>query len=274
MEGREWWWWWWRWRGEPLSLGVVGVGLHVAMEVARLREPEIAHLAAVRLLSAVYPLVLGERGRVGKGLPAVVAPVGPLPGVRPKVGGHGGTLREPLLADGAAEWLLPAVRTEVCSEVRSLGERLPADLAVVRLLPAVSAHVGLEGGGSGVALPAHLAHVAARLAGRPLGFGGGGVVVVHLDAATRRGPVADGHGEREDVDGDRLNVVLVLREAHARPRHRVATDGLPRGVAGGHALPHGLHKLGAGLGRRGCPRHGVGEDGGRCGGAGARAARG
>ena len=87
--------------GESLSLGVVGVGLHVAMEVARLREPEIAHLAAVRLLSTVYPLVLGERGPVGKGLPAVVAPVGPLPRVGPNVGGHRETLREPLLAEGS-----------------------------------------------------------------------------------------------------------------------------------------------------------------------------
>ena len=164
--------------------------------------------------------------------------------------------------------------TEVCSEVPGLGERLPADLAVVRLLPAVSAHVDLEGGGKGVALPTHLAHVAAQLAGRPLGFGGGGVVVVHLDAAARRGPVADGHGEREDVAGDRLHVVLVLRKASARPRHHVATDGLPGSVAGGHALPHGLYKLGAGLGRRECPRHGVGEDGGWCGGVGARAASG
>ena len=52
------------WRGEAeatASLAAVGVRLHVAVEVTRLRKPKVAHLAAVRLLAAVDPLVLGER---------------------------------------------------------------------------------------------------------------------------------------------------------------------------------------------------------------------
>ena len=63
------------------SLAAVGVGLHVAVEVTGLREPEVADLAAIRLLPAVDALVLGECGGVCEGLAAVVAPVRPLPGV-------------------------------------------------------------------------------------------------------------------------------------------------------------------------------------------------
>ena len=60
------------------SLAVVGVGLHVAVQVTRLREAEIAYLAPVGFLSTVDTLVFGECGGVGKGLAAVVAPVWPL----------------------------------------------------------------------------------------------------------------------------------------------------------------------------------------------------
>lgn len=141
------------------SLVVVCVGLHVAMEITRLGEAEIAHLAAVGLLPAVDPLVLGERRGVSKGFAAVVAPVWPLSRVGSEVSCHGRTLREPFLAYGAAKWLFSAVRPEMCSEVCSLSERLPAYLAVVRLLPAVRAHVSLQGGGPSVTLAADLADV-------------------------------------------------------------------------------------------------------------------
>ena len=67
---------------------LVVVRLHVAMEVARLRETKVADLAPVRLLSTVDSLVLCEGGGVGEGLPAVVTSVRPLPRVSAKVSRH------------------------------------------------------------------------------------------------------------------------------------------------------------------------------------------
>ena len=154
-----------------LSLAVVGVSLHVAVEVPRLREPKIADLAPIRLLPAVDPLVLGESRRVGKGLPAVVAPVRSLPRVRPEMCCDRRTLREPLLADGARERLLATVGAKVSGQVSRLREGLVADLAMIRLLARVRSHVGLESGRSGIALPAHLTDVVARLGGSSLGPG-------------------------------------------------------------------------------------------------------
>ena len=67
-----------------------------------------------------------------------------------------------------------------------------------------------------------------------------------------------GHREGEDIEWDWFDVVLVLREADAGPRHGVPTDGLPRGVAGGSTLSHRLDQLSTGL-RRDPSRHGAGE---------------
>ena len=63
----------------------VGVGLHVAVEIPRLRKSKIADLAPVRLLSTVNALVFGESGRVREALAAVVTSVGPLSRVCAKV---------------------------------------------------------------------------------------------------------------------------------------------------------------------------------------------
>ena len=50
---------------------------HVPIEVARLREAEQAKFALVGLLTRMNPHVLGECRRVGKGLFAHPATVGP-----------------------------------------------------------------------------------------------------------------------------------------------------------------------------------------------------
>ena len=89
------------------------------------------------------------------------------------------------------------------SEVVGPCECLPTDLAVVRFLSTVHTHVALKHGGLDV-LPTYLADIAPRLARGPLGFGGGGVVVVvGLDpcGGSLGGPIRYGHGEWEDVDG-------------------------------------------------------------------------
>ena len=85
----------------------------MAMEVTRLREPEIAYLATVGLLPAMDTLVLGKCRGISKGLTAVVTPVWPLPRMGTKVSGHRRTLRKALLADGATEGLLSAVGSKM-----------------------------------------------------------------------------------------------------------------------------------------------------------------
>ena len=153
------------------SLSGVGVGLHVAMKVARLRESQAADLAAVRFLTTVDPLVFGEGGGVCKGLAAVVTPVRPLPRVGAKVGCHRGALRETLVANWAAERLLSTVGPKMSSEVGGLSEGLATHVTPIRLLSTVRTHVGLERGGSSIAFSTHLADVIARLAWCSLWFG-------------------------------------------------------------------------------------------------------
>lgn len=51
--------------------------LHVAVEVSRLGESQVADLAAIRLVACVDALVLGKGGGVGKALSTEVAAVWP-----------------------------------------------------------------------------------------------------------------------------------------------------------------------------------------------------
>ena len=224
--------------------GSVVVGLHVAMEVARLREPEVADLAAVGFLAAVDPLVLGEGGGVGEALAAVVAPVWPLAGVGSEVGSHGRALGEPLLADGAAERFFSAVRAHVGSQVGGLGEGFGADFASVGFFPTVGPHVRLEGGGAGIALAADLADVVPRLVWLLPRLGTGGFLTVHVGHAGTVGHCAVEVSHVRD-ETDRLDVGRVLR-IHAAGRGRSlihgggGVDSLTRGVA---ALPEGRYQV-------------------------------
>ena len=59
------------------SSSSIGVRLHVAMEVSRLGESQVADLAAIRLVSSVDALVLGEGGGVSEALSTEVATVWP-----------------------------------------------------------------------------------------------------------------------------------------------------------------------------------------------------
>ena len=178
---------------------------------------------------------------------------------------YGRALREPLLTDGTAERLLSTVRAEMRGEVSGLGKCLATDLAVVWFLAAMRAHVCLECGGTGIALAAHLTDVAPRLAWSSLGLGGGRVVVVRLDTTGRRS-IADhctSHREGENVERNRLHIVLVFRQTDAGPRHCVTANSLARGIGGSRTLSHCLHEFCAAFGHT---RHGISKDCWWCGG--------
>lgn len=63
--------------------------LHVAVEVSRLGESQVADLAAIRLVSGVDALVLGKGGGVRKALPTEVASVWPFSRVGAEVSRDG-----------------------------------------------------------------------------------------------------------------------------------------------------------------------------------------
>ena len=222
------------------------MGLHVAVKVAGLREPEVADLAAIGFLPAVDPLVLGEGGGVGETLAAVVAPVWPLAGVGSEVGGHGRALGEPLLADGAAERLFSAVCAHVGSQVGGLGEGLGADLTAVGFFPAVRPHVRLEGGGAGVALAADLADVVPGLVRLLSRLGTGGLLAVHVSHGGTGGvdrhtvDVSDVRNETDWLDVGRVLRIQAAGRGRSLVHGRGSVDGLPGGVA---ALPESRYQV-------------------------------
>ena len=135
------------------------MGLHVTMEIARLRKAEITNLATVWLLATVDPLMLCQSWGISESLATVVAAIRSLTGVGAKVSSHRRALREPLLANGAAEWLFPTVGAQMSSKVRSLSESLCAYLTLVWFLTRVGPHMSLECWWSSVTLATDLANV-------------------------------------------------------------------------------------------------------------------
>ena len=206
----------------------------MAVEIARLREPQVADLATVGFFTTVDPLMFGKGRGVGEAFAAVVTPVWPLTGMGSEVGSHGRALGESLLADWAAERLLSAMRTHVGSQIGGLGEGFGADFATVGFLPAVGSHVRLEGRGTGIALAADLADIVPRLVRLLPRLGTWGLLAVHIcDAGTCAITV-----EVNNVwyETDWLDISRVLRiQAAGRGRSLVNARGsvysLTRGVA-------------------------------------------